>query len=445
MAMLILGKLLSKVQPQKGAVAMSVEKVEKKKTQVKLVFGDVKEPGFNLDQVMEELGLEFHAFATSAGVLLMKKLMDAEEEYLAGKRQSHETEINRWGSQGGSVKVGGQKVKIERTRLRKRNGGEVVLASYERFRNNDARAQAVYERLIRGISCRDYEHTVEAVAEGYGVSKSVVNREMITATAKDLSELCERDLSGLDIWVLMIDGIRVGKSMLVVALGVDFTGRKHILGFREGSTENARVCVDLLHDLRRRKLDTSHPMLAVIDGSPSLRSAVDEFFGRDVEVHRCNQHKCDNVKKYLPKKYQSEYDRKMRAAWGMTEYDDARQALRAVVRDLQRINIQAAASLEEGFEETLTLHRLGIPPVLRVSFATTNLIESSFSYVRTVLRNVKRWQTNSTQAQRWIAAASLQLEKRFRRIKGCKSISVLRSALEAEALKKGGAQQESAA
>ena len=424
---------------------MSVDKVEKRNAQVKLVFGEVNEPSFNLDRVVEELGLELHAFATSAGVLVMKTLMKAEEEYLAGKRQSHDTEVNRWGRQAGAVMLGGQKVKIERTRLRKRSGGEVTLGSYERFRSNDARAQAVYERLIGGISCRDYEHTVEAVAEGYGVSKSVVNREMITATAKDLSALCERDLSALDIWVLMIDGIRVGKSLLVVALGVDFTGKKHILGFREGSTENARVCLDLLHDLRRRKLDTSHPMLAVIDGSPSLRSAVDEFFGTEVEVQRCQQHKADNVKSYLPKEYQSEYDRKMRAAWAMTDYDQARKALRGVVRDLERVNTQAAASLEEGFEETLTLHRLGIPPVLRKSFQTTNLIESSFSYVRRVLRNVKRWQTNSTQAQRWIAAAARQLQKRFRRVTGCKSMSVLRSALETEALKKGGARQVSAA
>ena len=424
---------------------MSVGKVEKKQSQVKLMFGEVRAPGFNLDQVMEELGLELHAFATSAGVLVMKTLMEAEEDQLAGKRQSHATEVNRWGRQGGAVMLGGQKVKIERRRLRRRSGGEVALSSYERFRTNDARARAVYERLISGISCRDYEHTVEAVAEGYGVSKSVVNREMIQATAKDLSELCERDLSGVDIWVLMVDGIRIGKSLVVVALGVDFTGKKHILGFREGSTENSRVCVDLLHDLRKRNLDTSHPILAVIDGSPALHSALEEFFGAQVEVQRCHQHKCDNVKSYLPKEYHSEYDRKMRVAWSMTGYDEARKALHGVVRDLQRINIQAAASLEEGFEETLTLHRLEIPPVLRRSFQTTNLIESSFSYVRKVLRNVKRWQTNSSQAQRWIAAAALQLQRRFRRINGSKSMSVLRSALEAEAMNKGGSRQVSAA
>ena len=424
---------------------MSIGKVEKKKAQIKLVFGEVAEPGFNLDQVVEELGVEFHAFATSAGVLVMKMLMQAEEDHLAGKRRSRETMINRWGADRGSVVVGGQKVSIRRRRLRTREGEEVRLSSYDRFHQNDDRARAVYERLISGVSCRDYEHTVEAVAEGYGISKSVVNREMLQATAKDLAELCERDLEGLDVWVLVVDGIRVGKVLLVVALGVDFTGEKHILGFREGSTENARLCLDLLHDLRRRKFDNTHPILAVIDGSPALRSAVDEFFGELVQVQRCHQHKSENVKSYLPKEYHSEYDRKMRAAWGMRDYDEAQKALRSVVRELQRINIHAAESLEEGFEETLTLHRLGLPPVLRVSFATTNIIESSFSYVRRVLRNVKRWQTNTTQAQRWIAAASLQMQKRFRRIRGYKSMTVLRAVLETEAAKKAGVQQINAA
>lgn len=444
--MLILrNKFSVQLKPQKGVIAMSSTKVEKKNGQVKLVYGEVNEPGFKLERVMEELGLEFQAFASTAGVLVMKALMQAEEEHLAGARRSRETEINRWGKHQGSVVVGGQKVKISRSRLRTRGGTEVQMSSYKQFHRHDGRAKAVYERLISGVSCRDYEHTVEEVADGYGISKSVVNRDMLQATAKDLADLCERDLSGVDVWVLVVDGIRVGKVLLIVALGVDFSGKKHILGFREGSTENSRVCLDLLHDLRCRKLDTNHPMLAVIDGSAALRSAVDEFFGIHVEVHRCHQHKCENVKGYLPKEYQGEYERKMRAAWGMQGYDEARKALQGVVRELQRVNFQAAESLEEGFEETLTLHRLGIPPVLRTSFATTNLIESSFSYVRRVLRNVKRWQTNTPQAQRWIAAASLQLQKRFRKIWGYKSMSVLKNALEAEAARKSKEQKINAA
>ena len=353
--------------------------------------------------------------------------------------------VNRWGKQPGSVMVGGQKVVIDRQRLRRRSGGEVELSSYQRFHANDARAHAVYERLVSGISCRDYGRTVEAVADGYGISKSVVNREMVQSTTKDLQVLCERDLSQLDVLVLMVDGIKVGKSMMVVALGLDNTGRKHVLGFREGSSENGRVCLDLLHELKRRHLKTDHPMLAVIDGSKALRSAIDEFLGDQVAVARCQQHKAKNVKDYLPKEYHAEYERKMTAAWAMTEYDAARRALSGVVKELGRINIQAAASLEEGFEETLTLHRLGVPPVLRVHLATTNLIESPFNHVRRVMRNVKRWRPNTNQAARWVASGLLQAERRMRRIIGYRSMSVLRSALEAEAVQKAEVQQTNAA
>lgn len=424
---------------------MSTAKVEKKNRQVKLVFGDVPEPAFCLDRLAEELGLQFHAFATSAGVLVMKMLMKAEEDHLAGTFRSHDTEINRWGRQGGSVMVGGQKVRIDSRRLRTRAGEEVRLSSYERFRSNDDRARVVYQRMLAGVSCRNYEQTVEAVAEGYGVSKSVVNREVVEATAKDLERLCERDLSALDIWVLVVDGVRVGETIETVALGVDFTGEKHFLGFREGSTENARVCLDLFHDLNRRKLEVDHPMIVVIDGSPALRSAVDQFFGERAHVQRCQQHKRENVKKYLPKEYHAEYDRKIKAAYAMNDYDDARKALRGVVRDLQRINLTAAESLEEGFEETLTLHRLGIPSVLRVSFSTTNLIESSFSRVRTVMRNVKRWRSGTNQTQRWTATALLEAEKRFRKVKGYKSMSVLKSTLEGATQETSTAQQHNAA
>mgnify|MGYP001586081483 CR=1 FL=1 len=385
---------------------MSESKVEKNRTQIKLQFGEAGAQTYNVERLVEELGLEMEAFATSAGVLVMQCIMDGQVEQLAGKRQSHDSGVNRWGKDDGSVMLGGQKVAIRRQRLRTREGKEVPLPSYERFRDSGDRARAVYQRLIAGISCRTYEQTVEAVADGYGVSKSVVNREMVQATAQKLSALSERDLSDFDAWVLVIDGISIGGSLEIAALGVDSSGRKRFLGFREGSTENSRVCMDLLHDLKRRKLGMDHPLLVVIDGSPALRSAVEEVLGKLAQIQRCRQHKCENVKKYLPKEYHAEYERKIKAAYAMNSYDDARSALTNVIRELGRVNTSAAESLEEGFEETLTLHRLGIPPCLRTSFATTNLIESPFSHVRTVMRNVKRWRKGTTQTQRWTVPQS---------------------------------------
>jgi putative transposase len=434
MAMRILESKFLRNNLQKGAIAMRGNKVGKQNSQVKLMLGEIEERRFDLDRLMEELGLEFHAFASSSGVLVMKALMEAEVESLAGKRQSHGTEINRAGRQPGYVMLGGQKAHLERQRVRTRAGEEMVLKSYRRFQKTDDRARAVYERLISGLSCRSYAQTVEAVAEGYGVSKSVVNREMVEATTKDLQELCERDLSALDIWVVLIDGVRLRKVIETVAIGVDFTGEKHVLGFQEGSTENSRVCLDLLHDLHKRNLKIEHPLIAVLDGSPALRNAVEEFFKDRVHVQRCHQHKRENVKKYLPKHLHAQFDRKLVAAWAMNGYDDAKKALGAVLRELQQVNLKAAESLEEAFEETLTLHRLNIPPVLRTSFATTNIIESSFSRVRTVIRNVKRWRSGTNQTLRWTATALLEIEKRFRKVKGHRSMSVLKSALEAETI-----------
>lgn len=410
---------------------MSESKVEKNRTQIKLQFGDGASGTYNVEQLVEELGLEMEAFATSAGVLVMHCIMDGQVEQLAGRRQSHASAVNRWGTEDGSVMLGGQKVGIRRQRLRTRDGKEVPLPSYERFRDSGDRARAVYQRLIAGISCRSYEQTVEAVADGYGVSKSVVNREMVQATAEKVRTLCARDLSDFDAWVLVIDGIKVGGSQVIAVLGVDSSGTKRFLGFREGSTENSRVCMDVLHDLQRRKLTINHPVLVVMDGSPALHSGVEEVIGELAQIQRCRQHKCENVKKYLPKEYHAEYERKIKAAYAMTDYDDARSALSSVIRELGRLNISAAQSLEEGFEETLTLHRLEIPPCLRTSFATTNLIESPFSHVRTVMRNVKRWRKGTTQTERWTATALLEAEKRFRKVRGYKSMSVLIAALEA--------------
>jgi putative transposase len=446
MAMLILRRIISHNHlSQKGAIAMRESKVEKNKAQVKLVFGETPEPTFSLERIMEELGLELHSFATQAGFLIMKALMDAEEKYLAGERDSRGTDINRWGSQQGSVMVGGQKVQFKRTRLRHGGKKEVRLESYDRFTKNDSRSYGVYCRMLAGVSCRDYQKTVESVRDGYGISKSVVGREVVQATAKDLALLCERDLSSLDIWVLVIDGVEVGGTTQIVALGVDYSGKKRFLGFREGSTENTRVCLDLLHDLQRRGLSADHPIIVVIDGSVALRSAVEKFFGDKVYVQRCQHHKRQNVKSYLPKEYHREYDRKIAAAYAMNNYEDARRALEVVVMDLYRINHKAGGSLEEGFEETLTLHRLNIPPVLRKSFSTTNLIESPFSHTRKVLRNVKRWRSNSNQAQRWTATALLEAEKRFRAVKGYRSMSVLKSALEGEQMKQSAEKQYNAA
>ena len=263
---------------------MPKAKIQNKRQQIKLVFGEGTKEGFNVEELVEELGLEWEALTTSAGVLIMTGIMEKEIDYLAGDRYDRTTAVDRWGKQRGYVIVGGQKAPVNRRRLSEKNGKEVPLTSYARFQDPSQRTQAVFQRLVSGLSCRNYPRAIETVRDGYGVSKSVVNREMVEATSRQLKELCERDLSSLNICVFIIDGVNIGDSVYIVALGVETSGNKVIIGFREGSTENAEVCVKLFEEMVERGLKTGVPVLVVIDGSKALRSAVDRFFGNGVAL-----------------------------------------------------------------------------------------------------------------------------------------------------------------
>ena len=228
----------------------------------------------------------------------------------------------------------------------------------------------------------------------------------------------------------MIDGVKIGPMLQIVVQGFDSTGKKHILGFRQGSTESSETCMEVFHDLVRRNLKLDHLILVVIDGSPALRKAVDAFLGDHAVVQRCMIHKIKNVLDKLPKKYHAEYRRKISAAYGMNTEVDARRAFLSVIRDLRRICDDAAECLAKNLDELLTLHRIGLPAVLRKTFSTTTSIESAFSYLRKVLRNVKRWRKATNQVQRWAGTGLLMAEKRFRRITGYRSLSILIAGLQ---------------
>ena len=299
--------------------------------------------------------------------------------------------------------------------------------------------RAVSTKIVHGLTARKYEKVLEDLVEGYGVKKSSVSRHFIRATANELQTLMERSLSDLSLCALMLDGIEFAGVVLIVALGVDASGKKHILGLWQGSTENAVVCKALLDDLIRRGLDPKNRILIAIDGSKALRKAVENVFDKDACVQRCRLHKRRNVRDHLPPEHQTDIDRRLRAAYQMREYREAKQSILTVVRHLERLNPSAARSLQEGLEETLTVNKLGLPEVLRQSFSTTNLIESAFSIVRNVTRNVTRWQ-GGDHVQRWAAAGLLFAEKKFRRVKGYRFMRQL-----VEALRPGLDEMEKAA
>ena len=227
----------------------------------------------------------------------------------------------------------------------------------------------------------------------------------------------------LDLCVLFIDGVERGGQCLIVAVGVDRHGMKHCLGLWQGATENGTVAKALLQDLIRRGLKAEKRYLFIIDGAKALSSAVRKTFAA-AEIQRCTLHKRRNVKDHLPETHQTDVDRRIRAAYQMKGYAEAKAELDKVVRYLDGLNPSAARRLEEGLEETLTLHRLGIPDLLRTSLNSTNIIESSLSRVDHMLRRVKRW-NGGDHVQRWAATALLHAEKGFRKVKGFRDIDVL--------------------
>lgn len=379
-----------------------------------------------LVEVWEELQAEVERLVGEAGLRILHGLLEEEVRQRVGPPHHPDRAGGavRWGRQPGYVVFGGQKVALDRPRVRTRAGQEVELENYGKLQQDGRMQRAVAERIVWGLSTRKYQRAVQSVLDGYGIRKSSVSRHFVRATAQQLQQLCERRLETLHLVALLIDGIEFAGQTLIVALGVAESGTKHVLGLWQGATENATVTKALLEDLVARGLDPQRRYLFVLDGSKALRAAVDKLFGARAEVQRCQLHKRRNVKEHLPEGCRADYDRQLRNAYALARYEDARAALGKIFRQLERVNPSAARSLEEGLEETLTLHRLGVGTLLRRSLSSTNLIESCLSTVRHVARNVKRWQGGDHLA-RWAAAGMLEAEKRFYKVRGYRELQEL--------------------
>ena len=389
----------------------------------------------SLAEVIGGVGSEIERLTGQAGLLIMKAVMDAEVESLAGPKSQHDPNrtATRWAQQPGYVVLAGKKVHVTKPRVRDKAGHEVPLSSYQQFQSPPRRQASICKKLIRGISTRKYEKAVDDFTEGYGISKSAVSRELVAVTKGSLQKLCERRIDELGrLAVLLIDGKYLYGECVVVAMGVDFEGKKHILGLVQGATENSTVVQHLLDELIERGLDAAQRMLIVLDGGKALRKAVRKTFGDQSPVQRCHLHKRRNVKELLPLDYQGSADQRIRTAYAMKDFAQAKAQLEKTVEWLEGINPSAAESLREGLDETLTLHRLGLPEELRKSFQSTNLIESALSVASTVAGRVKRWRSGDMRL-RWTAAGLLAAEKQFRRVRGYKLMPKLLARLDAAA------------
>ena len=334
------------------------------------------------------------------------------------------------GREKGTVCLRERKLRVERPRLRQKGegeGGEVEVPAYEVLREDGKLGGRMLEILLRGVSTRQYGAVLPQMAETVGVSKSSVSRQAMEASEEELRSLCERRLESLELLILYLDGLCFADHQVLVAVGVDEQGHKHVLGVAEGASENSQVVKGLLQDLVQRGLKTERKYLFVIDGSKALRSAIEAVFGPENPVQRCRNHKLENVSSYLPQELKGQVKAVMRAAFRLPAKEGMAR-LEKQAEWLEREYPSAAASLREGLAEMFTVSRLQLSPSLTRCLVSTNVIESPHSGVRLRTRRICRWR-DGKMVLRWAAAALLMTEKKFRRLMGYKDLWMLKAAL----------------
>ena len=334
-----------------------------------------------------------------------------------------------YGRQAGQVFLSDRKLEVERPRLRSkgRRSQEVEVPAYSAMQNQEQMGARMLDILLHGVSTRNYKAVIPDMAETVGVSRSAVSRAAIEASEAEVEALLNRRFDDVKLLVIYIDGLIFGKYTMIGAIGVDTQGHKHVLGIREGATENAAVVTALLEDVVARGVDPKRKMLFVIDGSKALRAAINAVFGTEQPVQRCRAHKLRNVLGYLPKDQLAQVKSVLRAAWKLSPKEGMAR-IKKLAAWLDNSYPSAASSLIEGLEECFTINRLDIPPALHRCLATTNIIESPHAGVRIQTRRVTHWQ-NGKMVLRWMASAFLRTEKRFNRIMGHRDLWALEAIL----------------
>jgi len=389
-----------------------------------------------LEQLTGQIQEGLLSLAVATGLQVMGQLMERDVTAVAGpkgKRNPDRTAV-RHGTGAGSVTLGGRRVPVGRPRVRAADGsGELPVPAYELFSSTELLGRLAMEKMLAGLSTRRYPVGLEPVGEqveqaAKSTSKSAVSRRFVERTQTALAELLATDLSGVALVALMVDGVHFAGHLCVVALGIDADGVKHPLAVVEGSTENTTLVRELLVGLRERGLDTTRPILAVLDGAKALAAGVREVFDRPV-IARCQLHKIRNVTDKLPEKMRSTVESRMRQAYTAGSELEAKAQLEALIRELDKTRPGAAASLREGLDETLTVLRLGVPPTLARTLRSTNAIESMIGICRNHARNVKRWR-DGQMALRWCAAGMAEARGQFRRVNGHLHLAKLAAELE---------------
>jgi len=370
-----------------------------------------------LDELLRVLGLE-----------AAMQLLEREAEQLAGKKGKHHKDRTayRHGSEQTKIVMGGAKVPLERPRIRTKSGQEVNLETLRLLQHEDPLNQRILTQLLMGVSCRKYGRTVD-VKPGKAVSKSSVSRRFMAAMKQEIERFFDRRLDE-SYPAIMVDGLAMGKLTTVVAMGIRADGTKQILGLTEGATENSTVVKSLLENLLERGLNADEPRLFVTDGAKALRKAIKDTFGDKALSQRCQVHKKRNVLDHLPDSEKSGTALELSLAYREHEYEKAKAKLEFLAKRLEYRYPSAAASLREGMDETLTVHRLGIGGLLRETLSSTNALESANSLCRQTIRRATNIQ-DGAMAIRHAVAGFVEAERHFHRVRGYRDIPNLIAAI----------------
>lgn len=371
----------------------------------------------------------------NAGMNVVSAMMEEDRVRLCGPRYAHDEErrAHRAGHVDGELVLGGRRVRVRRPRVRSADGHEVALPTWEEFACDDPLSERAVEQMVLGVSTRNYARSLEPLPTEMvtrGTSKSAVSRRFVAATNKELTTMMSRDLSAISLRAIIIDGIHMSEHLVVVALGIDEHGDKHVLGLHEGATENETVCKALLTDVVARGVRANRSMLFVIDGSKALVAAIRKVYGKRALVQRCQVHKRRNVEDHLPESMKKNVGRAMSTAYRCGNVERAKRLLNALARQLEKDHPSAAASLREGLDETLTVMHFKLPSWLERTLSTTNAIEFVNSRIRKTTHNVTKW-SGGTMVLRWLAVALVEASKTFRKLRGYKGMPTLVAALRA--------------
>lgn len=366
--------------------------------------------------------------------LVINQILEEEVKHLSGERYSHqkphEGRYSRYGFNPGSVNIGGKKLKVEVPKVMDNSDGSFQpLESYQELKKLDDIDEAAMQAVLHGLSTRDYQGVIDHLQEGFGLSKSSVSSKFIKASAECLREFEERDISHHKLLAVFIDGKYLQRQQMIIALGITERGEKVVLGFVQTTTENSTAVGEFFRGLKQRGMQWQQGLLFITDGSRGIKKAIEQEFADKAIIQRCIWHKRENVLSYLSEDLHPEIKKQYHQALSEITYKQAKEAMCVLIEKLKRINLQASRSLQEGLEEILTLHRLGVSEEFRVSFSTTNCIESLNSQLRKYVGRVTNW-SSSEQRYRWIAAALMKIETQLRKVHNFKNLKHLKNQIQ---------------